>query len=372
MHVGLNKIQRAGTNARTSYPIRVHYTVCFNMAPIAHLVCIVIMGSLFSAFSFHAMAADTLRAMSDMPGVSYRASLPAPTADENDLAQRLKRHVVAIASHEHNVAHYNRLEQAAQYLEKALGDYGYQVRQQEFMAAGRKVRNLEVSLKPEKSGGVRPELVVIGAHYDSAIDAPGANDNGSGTAAVVELAGLLKDIPLPDSREIRLVLYVNEEMPYFGTSAMGSMVHARDLHARGEDVAAMLSLETIGYYSDEKGSQKYPLMLASAYPDKGNFIGFVSDPGAIALLHQAVASFRRHAAFPSEGLAAPADTPGVEWSDHWSYRQFGYPAIMVTDTALYRYPYYHTAQDTPDKIDFVRLARVVKGLEQVIGDLVNP
>lgn len=150
---------------------------------------------------------------------------------------------------------------------------------------------------------------------------------------------------------------------------MGSFHHARDLAERGEDVIGMLSLETIGYYSEEKGSQHYPPPLDALYPDTGNFIGFVGDLGSRGLVQKAIGSFRRHARFPSEGIAAPATIPGIDWSDHWAYREHGFPAMMVTDTAPYRYPHYHTAQDTPDKVDYERLALVVKGIEYVVRDL---
>ena len=305
-----------------------------------------------------------------MPGISWHGT-PVPTAEEQALAERMKRHVVAIASDEHNVSHFSRLEAAAVYLEKVLMDYGCQPKRQEFTASGRRVRNIEVSIRPQHTGATKPDLVVIGAHYDSAIGAPGANDNASGTAAVVELARLLKDAVLPADREIRLVLFVNEEAPFFGTAGMGSWVHAQELHKRGDIVTAMISLETIGYFSDAKVSQRYPSPLASAYPDTGDFIGFVGNEGSRALLEQAIASFRRHTAFPSEGLVASSAVPGVSWSDHWSYWQFGCPAIMVTDTAPYRYPHYHTPQDTPEKIDYIRMARVVKGMERVIRELTD-
>jgi hypothetical protein len=131
----------------------------------------------------------------------------------------------------------------------------------------------------------------------------------------------------------------------------------------------MLSLETIGWYSDRPGSQRYPFPLGFFYPSSGHFVAFVSNLGSRALLHEALASFRRHAAFPSEGVAAPAWIPGVDWSDQWSFWSEGWPALMVTDTAPYRYPHYHTMQDTPDKVDYERLARVLTGLRGVVADL---
>ena len=150
---------------------------------------------------------------------------------------------------------------------------------------------------------------------------------------------------------------------------MGSRVYARRSRERRDHIVAMLSLETIGYYSDEPGSQLYPFPLRFFYPSTGNFLAFVANLGSRGLLREALASFRRNAQFPSEGVAAPAFIPGVDWSDHWAFWQESYPALMVTDTALYRYPHYHTLQDTPDKVDYERLARVVKGLHGMLRDL---
>lgn len=316
-----------------------------------------------------ALAGGGVGYMTAMPGESYRGPLPPLTAEEALLANRLREHVGKIAREEHNTAFPGQLEDVARYLESALAGLGYTVKQQMFSVDGNRVRNLEVAIRRPGSAEGKPRVVVVGAHYDSAHGTPGANDNATGSAAVIELARMLKGMALESGREIRLVLFVNEEAPYFKSAQMGSLLHARDLYTRGENVTAMLSLETIGYYSDDKGSQRYPAPLDALYPDTGNFIAFVGDLASRALVRDALAAFRRHAKFPSEGLAAPAAIPGVDWSDHWSYREHGYPAVMVTDTALYRYPYYHTAEDTPDKVDYERLARVVKGIEAVVREL---
>jgi Zn-dependent M28 family amino/carboxypeptidase len=316
-----------------------------------------------------ALAGSGLGYMTAMPGESYRGPLPALTAEEQDTAQRLRQHVRMIAGKEHNTAHPGQLEDAARYIESTLAGFGYTVKQQMFNTDGNRVRNLEVTVRGAGPRAPKPRVVVIGAHYDSAPGSPGANDNATGSAAVIELARTLMHTDLAQGREIKLVLFVNEEQPYFKTAQMGSFMHAHDLYTRGENVVAMLSLETIGWYSDDKGSQHYPPPVNALYPDTGNFIGFVGDLGSRQLVQRAIASFRRHAQFPSEGIAAPATIPGVDWSDHWAYREHGYPALMVTDTALYRYPYYHTAEDTPDKVDYERLARVVKGVEMVVRDL---
>ena len=168
---------------------------------------------------------------------------------------------------------------------------------------------------------------------------------------------------------MRLVFYVNEELPWFSTEYMGSYVHSKGLAREGKEVVAMLSLETIGWYSDEPNTQRYPFPFRLFYPSTGNFIGFVANLRSRSLMHRAIGSFRRQVSFPSEGVAAPESIPGISWSDQWAYWEFGWPAVMVTDTAPFRYPHYHTLRDTPDKLDYDRLARVVKGLEGVLRDL---
>ena len=162
------------------------------------------------------------------------------------------------------------------------------------------------------------------------------------------------------------MLFVNEEPPYFKTELMGSLVYARRLKQSGESVAGMISLETLGFYSDEEGSQRYPPPLGLLYPAKGDFVAFVGLTSSRSFVRKAVGSFRNVAPFPSVGGTAPGFIPGIDWSDHWSFEQVGMPAVMVTDTALFRYPHYHTPADAPDKVDYERLARVVSGLEQVI------
>jgi len=305
--------------------------------------------------------------MTGVPGRSHRGPLPALTDEERALSATLKRHLEAIAAREHNIPHYDELERAARTIEATLTSYGYSVGRQEFAVAGRTVRNIDAVIEP-RAGIADPQVIVVGAHYDSVAGSPGANDNGSGVAAVLELARLLRDYNGAGKR-IRLVLFVNEEPPYFKSDAMGSFRYAGALAARGERVVAMISLETIGHYSSAPGSQRYPAMFNLLYPDRGDFIAFVGTPSARPLVWQAIRSFRSHTAFPSIGGVAPAEVPGIDWSDHWSFTQHGFPAMMVTDTALFRYPHYHQPSDTPDKVDVDSLARVVKGMERVIRDL---
>jgi len=316
-----------------------------------------------------AAIAATAWYMLGLPGKSFSGPQPPATRNERTLAERLKRHVIAIASKPHNVAHYAELERAAAYIEAELTALGYEAQRQVFETDGRPVRNIEVVIPAAKGNGSNSSLVV-GAHYDSDGDAPGANDNGTGTAAVIELARLLKDM-VPEDKSLRLVLFVNEEAPYYRTDKMGSLRYARSLKERGERVAGMISLETIGFFSDAPGSQKYPAPFGLLFPPTANFLSFVAMPGSRTFLHEVVAAFRRNTKFPTVGGTAPDRFAGIGWSDHWSFWRLGYPAVMVTDTALYRYPYYHTPEDTPEKVNYDKLARITIGLEHTIRDLLQ-
>ena len=306
--------------------------------------------------------------MTEMPLRSYKGPLTPLTATQADLAGRLSAHVAHLATtiRERNVRFEGSLPQTVDYLRSQLAQMGYKVSEQAYTIDGQPESNLETQLdgRDPVSG-----LVIVGAHYDSVEGTVGANDNASGVAATLELARLLQKSKL--RRTVRFVFFVNEEPPFFQTEQMGSLVYARKLRRDGVKLSAMISLETIGYYSEAPGSQKYPPGLGLLYPDRGNFIGFVGNPASRDLVRRAVRSFRESTSFPSEGVAAPENLPGVGWSDHWSFWQQGYPAIMVTDTAPFRYPYYHTRLDTPDMIDFERMARVVDGMKNVIASLAD-
>ena len=227
------------------------------------------------------------------------------------------------------------------------------------MSLGRPVRNVEVN-PPQAT-------IVVGAHYDTVPGSPGADDNASAVAALIELAGLLGRERLP----IRFVAFANEELPYFMGPDMGSWVSAKRSRDRGEKLCAMLSLEMLGYYSDQPGSQRYPAPLGLFYPDRGNYIAFVGDLGAFRLVRKCFLKFRNNSPFPAEWLSGPASIPGVTHSDHWSFRNLGFPAIMVTDTAYNRNPHYHQASDTPDTLDYPRMAAVTLGLAAMLKDLAN-
>ncbi|MCB2181606.1 MAG: M20/M25/M40 family metallo-hydrolase [Desulfobulbaceae bacterium] len=302
----------------------------------------------------------------NMPGTSFTGTLPALTSGEQHTADQLKKHVYTLAQDigARNIWQPPSMATTVSYLEEALSSMGYNPKKQEFTAYNVVAVNLEVEIpgkrKPE-------EVVVVGAHYDSVSDCPGANDNASGVAGLLELARLLADTG-PD-KTIRLVFFANEEPPFFFSNKMGSAFYAARCKKRKENIVAMLCLETIGYYSDEPDSQEYPFPFSIFYPDTANFIGFVGNIGSRQLVRQSIKSFRDHARFPSEGLAAPSFIPGVGWSDHLSFWRKGYKAVMVTDTAFNRYAPYHTSADTAEKLNYERMARVVCGLVPTVMDL---
>lgn len=297
-----------------------------------------------------------------MPGTSYSGSHE-PSAEERELAIALRRDVERLAL-EIGVRHDERpeaLAEAARWIDGELAATSLAMTRHPF-EAGMTFDNIEGTL-----AGRGEEIVVVGAHYDSSRESPAANDNGSGVAALLALARRMAGTPR--ERTIRFVAFANEEPPHFQKESMGSLVYARACRDRGDDIVAMLSLETIGYYTDEDSTQRYPFPLALFYPSRGDFVAFVGDTGSRDLVHRALETFRDTTDFPSEGAALPISIPGVGWSDHWSFVEVGYDALMVTDTALFRYPHYHTANDLPEHIDYERMARVVLGVERVIEEL---
>ncbi len=299
-----------------------------------------------------------------MPGKNVARAAPL-SPDETALRTELQSDVRKLAGEigERNLSHYPALDAAARFIEHSFSAAGLPSRRDTYELRGRACHNIEAEI-PGASG----DVVVIGAHYDSVFGCPGANDNASGVAAMLALARRFSRKRC--AATIRFVAFVNEEPPYFQTPEMGSLVYARRCHARGDRITAMISLETIGYFSDSPHSQTYPsLGLGMFYPKIGNFIGFVGNLASRNLVRRVVRSFRAAGRIPSQGAAVPGFIPGVSWSDQWSFWQQGYPGLMVTDTAPFRYPHYHEPEDTPDKLDYDRFALVVSGMEKAIGEL---
>lgn len=270
-------------------------------------------------------------------------------------ADELRRDVEALAFPRNHKAPGS-LDKALRYLSKELITAGYKPHKQTYKWGS----NLIAERK-----GTEP-IVVIGAHYDTVPGCPGADDNGSGCAAVLALARRFRENP--KGKTLRFVLFANEEPPYFQRQGMmGSTIYADACKKRGDKIEAMFSLETMGYYSDRKGSQTHP--VGTQPSDIGNFIALVGHPESEPLADKVLKLYRSPVTM--EKVIAPDAVPGIGWSDHWSFWRRGYPALMLTDTALYRYPQYHTPQDTPEKLDYPRFAQVVGGFEKVLRSLTS-
>jgi Zn-dependent M28 family amino/carboxypeptidase len=282
------------------------------------------------------------------------------------VSDNLRQHVYHLAQHigERNVHYPERLQASEEYLRAVWQQQGYAVRTQEYAVDDIRCANLEVS----RRGTLYPDsIILLGAHYDTVRGSPGANDNGSGVAVLLELARAFRDDN--PGHTLRLVAFVNEEMPFFYTDRQGSRVYAKAAHRHGDDIRLMLSLETMGYYRDEPRTQGYPPLFRFFYPDRGDFITFVSNFRSRGAMRRLAREFRAVSEFPLQHVATFAFVPGVAWSDHLSFWREGYRAIMVTDTAFYRYPFYHSPQDNPDKLDYRRLAQVTRGLHHALSNM---
>lgn len=300
-----------------------------------------------------------------MPGQSFVGEPLPLSRDEINLRDELARDVGVLAGEigERNTQHQGELVRAAEFIERSFTQAGLRAQRQTYQIGEEACENIETEIL-----GTGSEVVVIGAHYDSVIGSPGANDNGSGVAALLALARRFAG--KQGARTLRFVAFANEEYGRSQLEHMGSWVYSKRSRDRGEHVSAMISLETIGYASKLAGSQAYPLPgLGAIYPNTGNFIAFVGNVSSRLLVRRALGSFRRVATVPSEGAALPGYVAGIGWSDHWSFWEHGYPAIMITDTAPFRYSYYHAHTDTAEKLDYDFMSRVVSGIENVIADL---
>jgi len=307
--------------------------------------------------------------MTCMPGSSRSQGYGPVRRSDSGLGGDIQRDVRALAETigERNVTRPDALNAARDYIEASFARFGFTPKRETYSVAGVACSNVIAEIAGSSK---RSEIVVVGAHYDSVVGSPGANDNASGTAALLSLARHFSTTR--PARTLRFVAFVNEEPPWFQTDDMGSRVHAKASRARGDDIIAMLSLETLGCYSDAADSQRYPApILNLVYPSRGNFVAFVSNLSSRSLLRDVIREFRESDTVPSAGGALPEFVSGVGWSDHESFWREGYPAVMVTDTAVYRDANYHEKSDTADAVDFARLACVAIALEQVVEHLVS-
>ena len=321
--------------------------------------------ALLSALSILAVTAYV--AMFDLkPRIARPVMADDDRARVDVLQERLMRHVRVLAGEigERNVFNPRALEAAAAYIGQVWAAQGLSVREEPFVVRGQRCANLAVELPGSPHA---PEVVVVGAHYDSVLGSPGADDNATGVAVLLEMARALTGAPL--ARRLRLVAFVNEEPPFFQTEAMGSRRHARQARARGEAIVAMLSLESLGAYSDAPGSQRYPFPLGFLYPRTGNFLGVVGDLRSRSLVKEVVGHLMATSDVPVEAAATFSWLPGVDWSDHWSFWREGYRAVMLTDTALFRHAPYHGPEDRADAVNAPEFARAAHGIIRTVGRL---
>ncbi len=295
------------------------------------------------------------------PTCALRPAAGSPSVD----ASRLEMHVRRLSEtfRPRDFRHPENLDRVADYLRTELGRAGGRVEEQTYRVGGRTFRNVIARFGPE-----RGERIVVGAHYDAFGDLPGADDNASGVAGLLELAVLLGH--QAPRTPVELVAYTLEEPPIFRTADMGSARHAARLKAQGVPVRAMLCLEMIGYFSDREDSQQYPASaLGALYPSRGDFITVVGDLGSMALVRRVKSAMQGASPLKVESLNAPRSVPGVDYSDHYPYWDAGFPAVMITDTADNRNFAYHTAEDTADRLDYRRMAQVVQGVHAAVMDL---
>jgi Zn-dependent M28 family amino/carboxypeptidase len=276
------------------------------------------------------------------------------------MEENIKRHikVLAVDIGERNYIQYQNLERTADYIKGEFKSLGFKPEEQIYHIEDRPYRNI---IATQSGLTKKDKIIIVCAHYDTVWGSPGADDNASGVAGLLELARLLQKNNF--EKTIKFIATTNEEPPFFMSMDMGSYKYAQEARRKNEDIEVVLCLESIGFYSDKKGSQVYPPIFNLFYPDKGNFIALVSNLSSARFLNRIVKEFKKTSDLPAEHLSAPIFlAQAISFSDNWSFWQFGYKAVMITDTAFYRNPYYHTQEDTPEKLDYKSMSKVIEGL----------
>lgn len=332
-------------------------------------VTYILKGTIYSLMFFFLAGLALIIYMTWMPDPDLELNEKEIESEVANLRERLKVHVTNLAKPGagRNYITKDNLTPARDYIVEQFSEIGFTAKYHNYELYGDKFSNVIIDIP---SNNKSRDVLIIGAHYDSIENSPGANDNASGVAALIEIGRYLNANP-PVNHNVRLIAFVNEEPPYFQTEEMGSLVYAKSVSGTNEKILGMISLECIGYYTNESGSQKYPGLFNLLHPDTGNFISFIGNFESRGLLTSSISLFRKNSSVPSEGIASPAFVPGIGWSDHWSFWVSGYNAIMVTDTAPYRYAYYHKSTDTPDKLNYRQYAKVVYGLFKMVEGLAN-
>lgn len=305
--------------------------------------------------------------------IKFTTSVSAPRSVVNpnrDNSLRLYEHVkhLSVRIGSRSIHEYEKLEATKHYIVSYLKDISYTPGFQEYNYNGKAYSNITVSIKGEGDPG---ETVVIGAHYDTVYGTPGADDNASAVAVLLELCRALKDFS--PERALKMIFFTLEEPPMFRSKFMGSYIYASEAKARGENISAMVCLEMVGYYDDKEGGQTFPLPFMSlVYPSTPNFIAVVGNLTSRNLVERIKNSINKSSHIPVETLSTVSFVPGVDFSDHRSFWKMGYPAVMITDTAFYRNPNYHSVKDTIDTLNFNKMSSLLVGLVQTVKDLSGP
>ncbi|NQZ01346.1 MAG: M28 family peptidase [Bdellovibrionales bacterium] len=276
------------------------------------------------------------------------------------LEQFLREHLNFLVrqSKNRNYQNLESLNKAASYIEDSFGNHCDRVERQTYQAEGSEYSNIVCHFD-----GITDELIVMGAHYDVAGNQDGADDNGSGVATILELARVIKVEGKKPQHNLQIVAYTLEEPPFFRSNLMGSYIHAESLKAKKASLRYMLSVEMVGYYSDEEGSQDYPLPLLSLfYPSTGNFLALIGGLKEFSQIRELKTALIPNLVIPLYSINSPAFVPGIDFSDHLNYWALGYKAYMLTDTAFLRNKNYHETSDTIETLNFRKMCDVVMGL----------
>lgn len=283
------------------------------------------------------------------------------------LAQRLKQIVSALSLDigPRCYTQRERLAKAAEFIENQMNSYGLAPERQFFLVNGMEYSNVYTEVKGTESTN---EIIVIGAHYDTVCETPGADDNASGIAGMLETARLIAESPAVHT--ILFAAFTLEEPPFFRTRQMGSYIFAEYLHKRNTNIKGMISLEMIGYFTEKEGSQYYPMPLFRwFYPDSGNYIAFVGNLRSRNFANRFTKLFKSFSSVQVESLNATSLVPGIDFSDHLSFWRFDYPAFMITDTAFYRNPHYHAPSDTPETLNYEKMSQIVLGIHNTLRQI---
>jgi len=283
------------------------------------------------------------------------------------LRKRLYQHVYTLSASIGSRSHqeYSALKKTLDYIAEQMALLDNNFSFQPYRHEKKSFNNLIVEKPGQK---LADEIIVIGAHYDSVFDSPGADDNATGIACLIELTRLLQNYP--NQRTFRFVAFTLEEAPFFGTNLMGSDVYASSCRAKNEHIVGMIALEMLGFYTEKKHSQKYPVAtMKDSHFDRGNFIAIVGNEKSQQLADDMDRHIKKHLLIKTRKIVSPPYIPGVSLSDHASFWKYDYPAIMITDTAFYRNPHYHEVSDTIDTLNFKYFTRFVFSLAFALQEL---